>query len=162
MSKAATARVVDPVCGMEVDPAAAAHQTEHKGRSYYFCSAHCMEAFRSNPQAMLEQGPIRGAGQACREGAVSAAAVGKAAGKYVCPMHPEIVQDEPGACPKCGMALEPMTAPAEATNPELRDMTSRLWVGAALTVPLLFLTMAGYLPGVAALVESILPKTLSR
>ncbi|KGH21608.1 Copper-transporting P-type ATPase [Comamonas thiooxydans] len=82
--------------------------------------------------------------------------------QYTCPMHPEIVRDEPGECPKCGMALEPMTAPAEETNPELIHMTRRLWVGAILTVPLVFLAMAGYLPGAQALLESILPKTLSR
>ncbi len=166
MSNAATilARVADPVCGMQVDPATAAHRAEHKGRSYYFCSAHCMEAFRSNPQAMLEHGPIRGAGQACREGVLPEAAsgAGRRSEIYTCPMHPEIVRDESGACPKCGMALEPMTTPAEAANPEFQDMTRRLWGGAALTVPLLFFTMAGYLPGVAALVESIFPKTLSR
>jgi Cu+-exporting ATPase len=77
-------------------------------------------------------------------------------------MHPEIVRDEPGACPKCGMALEPVTAQAEATNPELMDMTRRLWVGAVLTVPVVFLAMAGYLPGGDEFVESIQARTLSR
>ncbi len=164
MSNAATigTSVADPVCGMEIDPATTAHRVEHDGKLYYFCSAHCMEAFRGNPRAMLERGPVRGSGQTCCEDALPEAAAGKAGGKYICPMHPEIVRDEPGPCPKCGMALEPMTAPAEATNPELVDMTRRLWSGAALTVPLVVLAMAGYLPGVAALLESILPKTLSR
>jgi len=189
------ARVVDPVCGMEVDSETAAHRVEHDWTIYYFCSAHCADAFHRNPQAMLARRQTPGVGQASRGGAQPDAAVGKyvcpmcpgvesdgpaacpkcgmalepavpapvrARTQYTCPMHPEIVRDEPGECPKCGMALEPMTAPAEETNPELIDMSRRLWVGAALTVPLVFLAMAGYLPGAHALLESILTKTLSR
>ncbi|HXZ25651.1 MAG TPA: heavy metal translocating P-type ATPase, partial [Nitrospiria bacterium] len=68
--------------------------------------------------------------------------------EYVCPMHPEIVRDKPGVCPKCGMALEPRTVTvAEDTNPELIDMTRRFWVGVALSLPLLALTMLDHLPG---------------
>jgi Cu+-exporting ATPase len=66
--------------------------------------------------------------------------------QYTCPMHPEIVRNEPGACPKCGMALEPMAAPAAERNPELVDMTRRFWVGTALSVPLLVLAMGGFFP----------------
>jgi Cu+-exporting ATPase len=62
--------------------------------------------------------------------------------EYVCPMHPEIVRAEPGSCPICGMALEPRTATPDADNPELRDMTRRFAVSAALTVPLVVQTMA--------------------
>jgi len=74
-----------------------------------------------------------------------------AAGKteWVCPMHPEVVRDQPGACPKCGMALEPRdVGTGEAENPELADMARRFWVGVVLTVPLLALAMADYIPGV--------------
>ena len=68
--------------------------------------------------------------------------------QYVCPMHPEVVQDHPGNCPKCGMALEPRTAAAEeAPNPELVDMTRRFWVSTALAVPLLLISMSDMLPG---------------
>jgi Cu+-exporting ATPase len=68
--------------------------------------------------------------------------------QYSCPMHPEIVQDEPGDCPICGMALESMTVSVEkAPNPELVDMTWRFWIAAALTVPLLVITMGELIPG---------------
>jgi Cu+-exporting ATPase len=71
---------------------------------------------------------------------------------YTCPMHPQIEQDQPGACPICGMSLEPKTFAAgagEEANPELRDMTRRFWVGAALTLPVLLLAMAHLAPGLA-------------
>ena len=68
--------------------------------------------------------------------------------EYVCPMHPEVVQDHPGSCPKCGMALEPRAAAVEeAPNPELADMTRRFWVSTALAVPLLLISMSDMLPG---------------
>jgi P-type Cu+ transporter len=67
--------------------------------------------------------------------------------EYTCPMHPEIVRSGPGNCPICGMALEPRTvSAAEEENPELRDMTRRLWVSLVLTVPLLAVAMADMLP----------------
>lgn len=74
--------------------------------------------------------------------------------QYTCPMHPEIVRDTPGDCPVCGMALEPMTvAVEEASSPELTDMTRRFWIGAALTLPLLVITMGELVPGIAKLVQ---------
>jgi Cu+-exporting ATPase len=76
-------------------------------------------------------------------------------------MHPEVVQDEPGECPKCGMALEPTTVSAEEKNPELIDMTRRFWVGAVLTVPVLVLAMGSYLPIVGPLLERVVPSGLS-
>ncbi|HEX8795798.1 MAG TPA: copper-translocating P-type ATPase [Polyangiaceae bacterium] len=67
--------------------------------------------------------------------------------KWTCPMHPQIVRDGPGSCPICGMALEPMTPTAQpAENPELRDMTWRLWIAAALSSPLLVVAMGQLLP----------------
>lgn len=67
---------------------------------------------------------------------------------YTCPMHPEVVRAEPGACPLCGMALEPrMTTPEEVENPELVDMTRRFWVGVALTAPLPVVAMGDMVPG---------------
>ena len=71
---------------------------------------------------------------------------------YTCPMHPEVQQDHPGNCPKCGMALEPMTAtasPVEGENAELHDMTRRFWIGAALTLPVFVLAMAHLIPALA-------------
>ena len=120
----------DLVCGMTVDPATAKHRAEHAGHSYVFCSARCREKFMAEPGRYVV-GP---------QGRASAA-VG--AVLWTCPMHPQIVRKEPGNCPICGMALEPMTpAAGETENPELRDMTRRFWVGVALSLPLLAIAMA--------------------
>ncbi|HEX7011539.1 MAG TPA: copper-translocating P-type ATPase [Steroidobacteraceae bacterium] len=77
-------------------------------------------------------------------------------------MHPEVVQDEPGECPKCGMALEPIAAAVQEENPELVDMTRRFWIGAVLTVPVLILAMAMYLPGAGPALERAIPVQISR
>jgi len=129
-------RLVDPVCGMEVDALHATGSHTHAGRTYFFCSPACLERFRANPGAFVSPAP----------GApVPAPATGTL---YTCPMHPEIVRSEPGTCPICGMALEPrMPALGEADNPELRDMTRRFWIGVALTAPLLLLMLDELLPG---------------
>jgi len=83
--------------------------------------------------------------------------------RYTCPMHPEIVQDEPGECPTCGMALEPMSVTIEPErSPELIDMTRRLWVGAALALPVLLLAMGPMLPGLGPVLEGLIPGRLSR
>ncbi len=74
--------------------------------------------------------------------------------EWTCPMHPEIVRDSPGNCPICGMTLEPRTAMAEGEeNPELVDMTRRFWVSVVLTIPLVVITMGGYIPGIE--IESV-------
>lgn len=68
--------------------------------------------------------------------------------EYTCPMHPEIVRDEPGNCPICGMALEPRTVTLEAEeNQELKGMTRRFWIGVLLTVPLVVVAMGRHVPG---------------
>ena len=125
---------IDPVCGMNVDPAKAAGEFDHKGAKYYFCSKHCLAKFKAEPQKYVEAKRQAVAGKTAPAGA-----------KYTCPMHPEIVQDRPGSCPKCGMALVPVAgAEAEDDNAELRDMTRRFWVGAVLSVPLVFVAMGPY------------------
>ncbi|OIP11686.1 MAG: copper-translocating P-type ATPase [Betaproteobacteria bacterium CG2_30_68_42] len=108
---------------------------EHEGRAYHFCSQHCHDKFAANPAQYLTQ-PQRRRSHAAPKGT-----------KYTCPMHPEIVREAPGECPKCGMALEPMGVPPadEGPNPELVDFRRRFWVGTALTVPLLALTMGPYI-----------------
>ena len=125
-------QVVDPVCGMTVDPAETPHATRHDGQTYHFCSARCLEKFGADLEQYLGV-------PAAREPMLKGTT-------YTCPMHPEIVRDEPGDCPKCGMALEPMGVPAadEGPNPELVDFKRRFWVGAVLTVPLLVLTMGPF------------------
>src|SRR5437588_5909449 len=91
---------LDPVCGMTVEAATAAGTFHFAGRDYYFCSRHCLERFRSDPAAYLTE-KRRPAPQAMP------------GVDYTCPMHPEVVQQGPGTCPKCGMALERMLPTAE-------------------------------------------------
>ena len=123
----------DPVCGMGVEVKTAEHIHDHDGESYYFCSAHCREAFVADPSQYLEE-----AGSAKHGGTPSA----QDGAIYTCPMHPEVVQEEAGICPLCGMALEPRSVQAEeAVNPELLDMTRRFWVSAVLTLPVFALAM---------------------
>jgi len=123
----------DPVCGMTVDPARAAATAEHGGRTWFFCNPRCAERFRAEPERFA--GP-------------PAPPPSAAPGPYTCPMHPAVVRPGPGTCPICGMALEPV-APAldQAPDPELADMTRRLRIAAALTVPVLGLAMADMVPG---------------
>ncbi len=128
--------LVDPVCGMTVGPASP-HRLSHAGRELRFCSARCLERFRSEPERFSS------GAAAPRAAEVDPTAI------YTCPMHPEIQQRGPGSCPKCGMALEPLVpiAGAEGEDPELRDMTRRFWVAAALALPLLAIAMGDMLPG---------------
>ena len=104
---AATAAVNDPVCGMKVDPSKAAGRTEHKGNTYYFCSPGCLEKFRSDPERYLGPKP---APEPPKSGAKAV--------EYTCPMDPEVRQPGPGACPKCGMALESATIAPPTTRTE--------------------------------------------
>ena len=115
---------LDPVCGMQVDPARAAGSTLHDGKRYYFCGKGCLAKFEADPQKYLS----------------GAAIEPMQAAEYTCPMHPEIIRPGPGSCPICGMALEPVTVTAEeGENPELIDMQRRFWIAAALSAPLLIL-----------------------
>ena len=133
---------------MDVDPAAARHSFSHEGKDYFFCAAGCLEMFRREPGKYLSAG-----GHEPMEPAAPAGAVVE----YTCPMHPEIVRPGPGACPICGMALEPRTTSLEdAPNPELVDMKRRLRVAVVLTVPLLFLEMGPMVaPSLATAVSPI-------
>jgi len=127
--------VKDPVCGMSVDPHTAKHRAEHAGRTYYFCSAGCKAKFEADPERYLS--PEQRRQEPVPEGTI-----------YTCPMHPEVRQVGPGSCPICGMALEPELVTAETgPNPELVDMTRRLWIGAVLTIPVFLLEMGGHLTG---------------
>jgi Cu+-exporting ATPase len=147
--------MIDPVCGMIVDPARAAGHTEYKGKTYYFCATSCLKKFTADPERYLAPKPAPTLLQIGKPGArphVAAAAPPAppaAPGTlYTCPMHPEIVQDHPGACPKCGMALEPMTPTLdEGPNPELVDMTRRLRIAAVLAAPVFFMAMADMVVG---------------
>ncbi|MCA9716758.1 MAG: YHS domain-containing protein, partial [Myxococcales bacterium] len=170
----------DPVCGMTV-AADGPHHYEHEGRTYRFCCARCREKFAAEPSRYLGEAasaparavppgavftcPMhpeveqRGPGDCPKCGmALEAKGVPALATRteWTCPMHPEVVQDGPGDCPKCGMALEPRAVTVEEEdNPELRDMTRRLWFSAALSLPLVALVMIDMVPG--APISSALP-----
>jgi Cu+-exporting ATPase len=145
-AEATSALAKDPVCGMSVDPATAKHKAEHGGESFFFCAAVCHEKFVAEPAKYLAAST-----QAPPKSALSGAI-------YTCPMHPQIRQDRPGACPICGMALEPEVA-AGATGPsaELIDMTRRFWSALALSIPVFALEMSGHLTDLHA----VLPEALS-
>lgn len=137
-------QALDPVCGMSVDPATAAHHAEHAGRTYFFCSGACRAKFEADPLGHLQ--PRQHAGSEAPPGAI-----------YTCPMHPQIRQVGPGVCPICGMALEPATVTADSgPNPELAHMSRRFWIGLTLTIPVFVLEMGGHVGG---LMKVVTPQT---
>ncbi|MGH8636485.1 MAG: heavy metal translocating P-type ATPase, partial [Burkholderiales bacterium] len=144
----AASAAVDPVCGMTVDPHKTPHRHGHHGRTYYFCSAGCRTKFAADPAKYLS--PMERAAEPVPEGTI-----------FTCPMHPEVRQIGPGACPICGMALEAELATAETgPNPELADMTRRFWIALALTVPVFVLEMGAHLFGAHAWVDQTLSNWL--
>ncbi|MDP3608695.1 MAG: heavy metal translocating P-type ATPase [Methylophilus sp.] len=132
---------IDPVCGMKVS-AHSKKSVEHDGTTYYFCSESCVAKFRTNAKQYLSMPTASDIVPKASPQAVAKDVI------FTCPMHPEVQQVGPGSCPKCGMALEPMEVTAEEDTTELDDMTRRLWVSAALTVPLLILTMSEVVSGI--------------
>jgi len=136
-----TVAQIDPVCGMTVDPEHAAGSVEYQGKTYYFCSTHCVHRFRENPEAFLNKQAVQAVG-------ITRQPPAKPDQKYTCPMHPEIIRDGPGSCPICGMALEPLTVSLdEEENHELKDMTRRFWIAVALAIPVFALGMSDLIPG---------------
>jgi Cu+-exporting ATPase len=140
----------DPVCGMTVTPDSP-HHVEHSGHVYRFCSAGCRTKFIADPARYLN--PI----------AAAVPVPAPAGAQYTCPMHPEIVQDHPGTCPICGMALEPMMPSLdEAENPELVDFRHRFWWTLPLSIAVLVIAMAGHrLPGFSAAARTWLELALA-
>lgn len=121
--------VKDPVCGMSVQLNAGKPSFEYHGETYYFCSQSCHDRFAADPYFYLSGNKAR------KKPPVAKNTL------FTCPMDPEIIQDGPGTCPICGMALEPMDGVAEGPNHELIDFTRRLWVSALAAIPLLIVTM---------------------
>ena len=131
-NSASTSR--DPVCGMQVDADSAAASAQHEGHEYLFCSSMCHSKFIASPSDYLEK--------------ESKGPVASPSGVYTCPMHPDVKQEGSGTCPICGMALEPESATEPQDDTELRDMTRRFLVAAALTIPVVVLAMGDLiLPG---------------
>ncbi len=140
---AVPAKAIDPVCGMQVDVAAARHVREYDGRQQHFCSSGCATKFMADPARYLQAPaptppPVvagRGGGDGVAAGAV-----------YTCPMHPEVRQIGPGSCPLCGMALEPLD-PAVADDGELVRVRRHAGIAAMLAIPLLLVAMGPHLFG---------------
>ena len=133
----AAVTATDPVCGMTVDPAKTPHHHVHDGVEYHFCNPRCREKFIADPGRYLS--PRAGEPEAAVPGAI-----------YTCPMHPEVRQEGPGTCPKCGMALEPeMPSLDEGENPELVDFRRRFWWTLPLTAAVFVLAMSGDAIGIA-------------
>jgi Cu+-exporting ATPase len=127
---------LDPVCGMRVDPNQTAYHAEYQGVTRHFCSARCRERFVADPAKYLSGQPD------------DASAEAPAGTMYICPMHPQVRQEDPGICPICGMALEPeMPGLDDEDQPELRDFSRRFWWTLPATLVVLVLAMFGhYLP----------------
>jgi Cu+-exporting ATPase len=135
----------DPVCGMRVG--SDGFKTDYNDRTYYFCSLGCRDKFGASPEKYIGK-PEKSQKAATRPGS------------YTCPMHPEVSENHPGACPICGMALEPKIAAAdEQENKELSIMKRRFWVCLVLTVPVFLLAMSDIIPG-RPLQKMVSPKVL--
>jgi P-type Cu+ transporter len=134
---AANTTLKDPVCGMTVTEQSP-HVHEHQGQTFYFCSARCKTRFAADPAKYVDS-------PAARAEAPATPPAAPAGTIYTCPMHPEVRQDRPGACPKCGMALEPGMPTADDTeNPELADFRRRFWWTLPLTIAVTVLAMFGH------------------
>ena len=120
---------------MRVDPAKSEHNYSYSAHFYHFCSAGCRSKFAEQPETFLAK----------TENKPQPA---PADTPYTCPMHPQIRQTQPGSCPICGMGLEPVISGEDTgPSPELIDMRRRLWIGAALAVPVVILEMGAHVPG---------------
>jgi P-type Cu+ transporter len=139
---ALASQVRDPVCGMSVDPNTTRYRVERSGTTTYFCSEHCQAKFLADPDRYLK--PLAPVATSSPPPPTS-----QTPGViYTCPMHPQIRRNAPGNCPICGMTLEPLVATQDGGESlELRDMTRRFWIGAALGVPMMILEMGGHISG---------------
>jgi len=143
---AETERGYDPVCGMTVAHEQASGSMTFEGTTYYFCNPRCHEKFKANPSAYVGSG--KAGGESCCAGGAHGGNHAPAgyAGKYTCPMHPEIITDGFATCPLCGMALEPMDPVDGEDSPELEDMQKRFFLSLVFTVPLLAIEMWDMVP----------------
>lgn len=140
----------DIVCSMDVSDDSK-FKSEYHHNTYYFCSEHCKIKFDTSPDTYLHN-KDKSNTEICPGGSCE---IKSSLTQYTCPMHPEIIKDEPGSCPICGMALEPLIATTEEDNSELKDMTLRFWLSAAMAVPLFILAMT------IDMMPSLLPENIS-
>ncbi len=139
---ATDAAAIDPVCGMTVQPATAAGSYEYQGKTYYFCATSCLTKFRTDPIYYLTPPEQR----APRVMPVPSGGVVE----YICPMDPEVLETQPGACRICGMALEPKVVSLEdERNPELEDMSRRFWICLGPSLLVMLLAMVDMIPGLS-------------
>jgi len=139
---ATDAAAIDPVCGMTVQPATAAGSYEYQGKTYHFCTTSCLSKFRIDPIHYLTPPEQR----APRVMPVPSGGVVE----YICPMDPEVLETQPGACRICGMALEPKVVSLEdERNPELEDMSRRFWICLGPSLLVMFLAMVDMIPGLS-------------
>jgi len=137
--------VIDPVCGMTVDQTEDQLTFTHNNETYYFCSQHCLTKFRDEPADYL------------KPAVKNHSAKHQRTALYTCPMHPEVQQEGPGNCPRCGMALEPVVPAAdEAQNTEQAFMFKRMIASSILTLPLVLIAMRNMVPG-GGLVDHLIP-----
>lgn len=128
-----TDQLVDPVCGMHVKDDSP-YWIEYEQKRFHFCSVKCRDSFKKGPKQFLV--PISMRGDPPKQDVIPGTT-------YTCPMHPEIQQDHPGSCPKCGMALEPLMPSLDDDNPELKDFSRRFWWTLPFTVIVTVLAMFG-------------------
>ena len=121
---------IDPVCGMTVQLDAGKPMLMYKEKDYHFCSQGCLDKFEADPWFYLSGNKQR-----------QQDLLVESTNTFTCPMDPEIIQEGPGTCPICGMALEPMDGVSEGPNEELIDFTRRLWISVMAAIPLLIITM---------------------
>lgn len=166
----AVEEVRDPVCGMMIEPRDAVSQQEHGGETYYFCNRSCAIRFAADPESFLQ--PVAkpapdasadvpyicpmdpevhqlGPGSCPKCGMAlepEVQAMPASRTEYTCPMHPQMMRTAPGDCPICGMALEAKEITAEEENPELANMTRRLWISVLLAIPFLALMISQMVP----------------
>jgi Cu+-exporting ATPase len=154
--------ITDPVCGMDVGKTSKFNKV-FKDKEYYFCSKNCLNKFEKEPSSYLEKKTKQFTknienhhGSLHKDYHLDKNNTHIKDTKYTCPMHPEIIRDKPGDCPKCGMALEPMDSTnKEEDNKELSYMTKRFWISVILAIPLFILAI------LADLTENILPVNLT-
>lgn len=137
---------IDPVCGMQVNPEETSYHFTYQEHSYFFCCASCLEKFKKNPNLFLS---------AQKHKLINQEVIGQ---EYTCPMHPEIIQDQPGNCPICGMALEPKNVQTQPSDSEYQDMLRRFWIGLVLTLPVLLFAMLDMIPSL----KGVFPSSILR